>query len=374
LGFKSDLDAREALRSEDSSTDVQQTIRDFVTLQIQFGLYPQLALRALKQAGNPGEALCLARYWKPDFEHINPAALDRACELLDHYRVRIVPYHSSYYPERLSRLTDAPAVLFVRGKPDVLQRSSVAIVGSRAATVYGSEVAQRLGRALSEVGVVVVSGLARGIDAAAHRGALEAKGVTMAIQACGLDRVYPAEHLDLAEQILERGALVTEFPPEVPPRRFHFPLRNRVISALAKVVVVVEAREKSGSLITAEHALEQGVELMAVPGPITSPTSMGPNRMIRDGAAPVLEPLDVLRALGLEDAQGSIPYPSTSPPSLSEIALEILDGLEHEPLSREELFQRSKRPVEQIVRGLVELQMERFIAEDRDGRIRRCSR
>ena len=175
----------------------------------------------------------------------------------------------------------------------------VAIVGPRAPTAYGRVVARALARALASAGLVVVSGLARGVDAEAHEGALDAGGRTIAFQACGPERVYPAEHRRLAARIAASGAVVSELPPGTPPRAPHFPLRNRLISGLSLAVVVVEAREQSGTLVTARHAAEQGVDVLAVPGPIDAPTSRGTNRLLRDGAKPLLDVRDVLDAIGI---------------------------------------------------------------------------
>ncbi len=225
------------------------------------------------------------------------ASSRRGARKLARIRARLLPFSSDAYPERLRRLVDAPPLLVVRGDPSVLRAPAVAIVGARAATHYGRTVARDLAATLARAGLVVVSGLAVGVDAAAHEGALEAGGLTVAFQACGPDRVYPAVHRRLADRIARAGAVVSELPPGTPPRSPHFPLRNRLISASSLAVVVVEARRRSGSLITARHAADQGVDVFAVPGPITAPTSQGPNRLIQDGAIPLLTPTDILEPL-----------------------------------------------------------------------------
>lgn len=214
-----------------------------------------------------------------------------------------VPLPSPRYPERLRGLADPAPLLWVRGDPGVLGGRCVAIVGPRAPTSYGRGVARALARVLAGAGLVVVSGLARGVDAEAHEGALEAGGRTLAFQACGPDRVYPAAHRRLAARIAEQGgALASELPPGTPPRPEHFPLRNRLISGISLAVVAVEARERSGTLVTARHAAEQGVELLAVPGPIDAPTSRGTNRLLRDGAIVIAEVADALALVGLRAA------------------------------------------------------------------------
>jgi len=213
--------------------------------------------------------------------------------------VRGVPLGSAFYPARLARLDDAPPLLFVRGNPGLLLARCVAMVGARAATPYGVRVARQVASDLARAGLVVVSGLALGVDAAAHQGALEAGGATLAFLACGPERIYPNAHRGLAGQVAAQGAVVSEFPVGAPPRSFHFPYRNRLISAISEAVVVVEARIRSGSLTTADHAARQGVDVWAVPGPVDRPTSQGPHRLLREGAAPLTSAADLLEQLGL---------------------------------------------------------------------------
>ena len=203
------------------------------------------------------------------------------------------------YPTALAAIHDPPSELWIRGDVDALRAPSVAIVGSRAASPYALEVARRLGADLARRNVAVVSGMARGVDSAAHRGALEGGGVTIAVFGCGVDVIYPSEHRGLAERILERGALVSEFPIGAPPRREHFPQRNRIISGLSLAVVIVEAAEGSGSLITAEFALEQGRTVLAVPGNVLGGRNYGAHALLRDGAKLVECADDILEELPL---------------------------------------------------------------------------
>ena len=200
------------------------------------------------------------------------------------------------YPARLSELVPAPA-LWVRGELTDDDALAVAIVGARRATPYGLEVAARLARDLAARGVTIVSGFARGIDSAAHRAALEAGGRTLAVLGCGIDVVYPAENARLADAVAARGALVTQFPPGTAPLPYHFPTRNRTLAALVLGVVVVEAAERSGSLSTAGFAADLGREVFAVPGKITSPTSAGAHRLLRDGARLVEDWTDIVQEL-----------------------------------------------------------------------------
>ncbi len=201
------------------------------------------------------------------------------------------------YPASLRAIPDPPVVLWVAGRTAALTPPGVAVIGSRAASAGGTEVAERLGHDLAAAGLPVVSGLARGCDAAAHRGALAAGGVTIAVLGCGPDIVYPAEHRALYRRVRETGAIVSELPPGAPPLPAHFPQRNRIISGLARGVVVVEASEKSGSLITAACALEQGRDVMAVPGSILGSRHRGCHALLRDGARLVETAADVLEEL-----------------------------------------------------------------------------
>ncbi len=208
-----------------------------------------------------------------------------------------VPFGDPRYPALLAPIPDPPLVLWMRGDPSAFDQPSVAIVGSRAATSYGLEAASRLAGDLAAAGALVVSGLARGVDSAAHRGALAAGGQTVAVLGSGVDVVYPPEHGALCEAIAAEGVVLSEWPPGTAPHPFHFPARNRIISGLSLAVVVVEAAEKSGSLITAGCALEQGRAVMAVPGNILSGRHRGCHGLIRDGAAVVESAEDVLAEL-----------------------------------------------------------------------------
>jgi DNA processing protein len=229
------------------------------------------------------------------------AGLDAARRLLDAARtagIRAVPLWDANYPPLLRAIADPPPVLWVRGLPEVLRRPAVAIVGSRAATPYALEVAGRLGGELAGRGVVVVSGLARGVDGAGHRGALAAGGGTVAVLGSGPDVIYPAEHRELALNICETGALVSELGPGAPPLPEHFPQRNRLISGISLATVVVEASDRSGSLITARCALEQGRDVLAVPGSVLGGRNRGSHALLKDGAKVVETADDILEGLG----------------------------------------------------------------------------
>jgi len=254
----------------------------------------------------------------------------------------------------------------------------VAIVGSRRPTPYGEAVAERLGADLAATGVVVVSGLARGIDAAAHRGALDSDGVTVAVLGTGVDIVYPAENAALAAEIIERGgALVSEFADGTPPRRGHFPKRNWTMAALSDLVVVVEAAEGSGALLTAEAALALGREVMAVPGSVFSPQSVGSHQLLRDGAGLVQNARDVLAVLGR--GQEVLDDPLEPPHRLGLLAPSRRDGLlvhlsETLPLTAAELARKLELGFAETLARLTALELEGSAARRGDGYIRKLKR
>src|SRR5579862_9724494 len=206
----------------------------------------------------------------------------------------LIAYDSDDYPPLLKQIPDSPLVLYVRGEVKLLSQYAVAMVGSRRPSAYGSSVAHRLAHDLAQRQLVVVSGLARGVDSASHRGALEAKGKTIAVLGSGIDVIYPRENKKLADEIAKSGAVISEFPLGTAPTPENFPIRNRIISGLSLGVIVVEAAEYSGSLITARLALEQNREVFAVPGNITSAQSFGPNHLIKQGAKLVDQWMDVI--------------------------------------------------------------------------------
>lgn len=224
----------------------------------------------------------------------------KAAEELKAQGAEVIPLTDRRYPARLREIYDPPPVLFAKGRLELLDTVMVAIAGSRRPSAYGVAVAERLGRDLAAAGVTVVSGMARGIDTAAHTGALNAGGATVAVFGCGLDVIYPVENRKLAERIAREGLLLTEFPPGTPAHPQNFPIRNRVVSGLSEAVVIVEGKQYSGSLITARLALDQNREVFAVPGNITQPCSFGPNLLLKQGANLVQSAEDILDGLGAE--------------------------------------------------------------------------
>ena len=251
-----------------------------------------------------------------------------------------VIYGKEGYPELLENIPDPPAVLFYRGDfAGFLKMPAVAVIGSRRCTHYGRKVAAKLAGDFVRSGVAVVSGLARGIDGEAHRGAIEAGGVTMAVLGNGLDVCYPPEHDRLSERLLEKGVLLSEYPPGTEPARYRFPERNRLISGFSRGVVVVEAGKRSGTMITVNTALDQGRDVFAVPGEVTRALSMGTNMLLRDGAGVVITAADVLEPLGLSmeaEEKAAVYEPE------SELEKAILERLRDQPLH----FNRLLRLVE----------------------------
>lgn len=273
----------------------------------------------------------------------------------------ILTWEDPGYPRLLREIPDAPPVLYVRGELRPEDEWAVAVVGTRKASTYGQEVTRRLVTDLVRAGITIVSGLARGIDAVAHRAALEAGGRTIAVLGCGIDRVYPPEHRDLARRIAERGALVTEYPVGTQPEPGNFPPRNRIISGLSLGVLVTEAGQDSGALITADYAAEQGRDVFAVPGSILAAGSRGTNRLIQDGAKPVLEAADILRELNLtmlaEQSEARQVLPTTETESL------LLSLLSAEPVHVDDLTRAAGLPVSQVISTLTMMELKGLVRQ-----------
>jgi DNA processing protein len=279
---------------------------------------------------------------------------------------RFVARSAPAFPALLRAVHDPPAGLFVRGDAplELLGRPAVSMVGARACSGYGASVARTLARDLAGAGLVVVSGLARGVDAEAHRGALDAGGATVAVLGCGIDRDYPAAHAELARRIAEMGLIVSEYAPGVEPAPWRFPARNRIVAGLASATVVVEARERSGALITADLALEEGREVFAVPGEISSALSAGTNALLKLGASPLTCAADVLSCFGLEDLRAP-------GPDVEGTAAVVLDALRDAPAGADELARRTGFSAADVARALVELELL-HAADGQDGVYRAC--
>ena len=366
-----DAKSRELLDPADQGDTNQQALTAWLQLQSALGLSPVLARKCLQATGGDPVA-ALARSGKVPRQ--GESVVRAWIRAMERRGIRALPLTASLYPPALHALADPPPLLLVRGEIADLLRPSVAIVGARAATGYGRSVAWELAAALGKAGFVVVSGLARGVDAAAHRGALASAGHTVAVMGCGPDRVYPPEHRELADRIARAGAVVSELSPGRPPAAAHFPLRNRLISGLVQAVVVVEARRRSGSLITARHALDQGREVLVVPGPIDTVHAAGSNALLRDGARPVLDASDVLQAVASPFTASPVgdPVPDdkveTRPQGPDQAALYSLlggGGAHRDALARSLEWGPGRLSV-----ALTGLEIEGWVEADRDGRMR----
>jgi DNA processing protein len=345
--------------------------RPWVTLGLVPGVSPALYRRLVDRFGSPARALgapaheLVAAGVRPatvaaiGAGAVHAAAAEEVARA-DAVGARIVTWADADYPESLRGIADAPPCLYVRGALVAADGLAVAIVGARAASAAGRDMAAALAAELARAGVTVVSGLAYGIDAAAHRGALAAGGRSIAVLGSGVDVVYPAAHAEIAAAAIGRGALVSEFGMGTPPLPHHFPLRNRIISGLVRAVVVVEASERSGSLITARHAFEQGREVLAVPGPPAAARSRGPHLLIRNGATLVTSAADVFEELGI----GARPAPRAGVggaaavvPAPSPAAAAMLAVLGEGAVEVDGLVARTGLTPREVLRILLELEL-----------------
>jgi DNA processing protein len=287
--------------------------------------------------------------------------LDQIWKNIQARGIQVVTWEDEAYPRYLREVDQPPPVLYLMGSflPD--DEWAVAIVGTRRVTAYGRQVAEELAGALAHSGVTVVSGLARGIDAVAHQAALNAGGRTLAVLGSGVDRVYPPEHQKLAERIASHGALISDYAPGTPPEAGNFPPRNRIISGLSRAVVVVEAGLDSGALITASFAAEQGREVFAVPGNINAPQSQGANRLIRDGAHPLLSPQDVLETLNLTMAAEQREARVALPVDASEARL--LQVLGQQPIHVDEIRSQTGMPIEKVTSTLALMELKGMVRQ-----------
>lgn len=282
--------------------------------------------------------------------------IDEDIKKMKEENISIVSCDEEDYPEKLLNISSYPLYLYYIGDIKSLNKISAAIVGSRDCTPYGRDVTIEISQALISCGVNIVSGMARGIDGIAHREALNG-GFTCAVLGCGIDVVYPKENKDIYNKLRKKGCLISEFPLGDPPNAYNFPQRNRLISGLSELVIIVEGNEKSGSLITAAAALDQGREVMAVPGSIFSPKSKGPNKLIKDGAAPYTKPDDLFEALHIDyeykKENNHIKYTSKEKT--------ILKYLDFNPIHIDEIIKRSNIDIKELYRLLFELQMKNAV-------------
>jgi DNA processing protein len=347
---------------------------DFVSLSLLPPWCWRVAAEWLRRGDGPSTvfrrlaAACPFTAAEPDLDVRSRAA--EAIRRAEAASIAAIPWSDAAYPAALTTIADPPPVLWTRGGADVLSAPSVAIVGSRAASPYGLAVAEQLAADLAARGLVIVSGLARGVDSAAHRGALSAGGLTVAVLGSGADVIYPAEHRALATAIDASGAVVSELVPGTGPQPWFFPLRNRIISGLSRAVVVIEASEKSGSLITARCALDQGRDVLAVPGNVLTGRSRGAHALLKDGAKIVECADDILEELGMAPAvtaaAGGVPARGGDP---------ILDCLvPGEASDLDEICEKSGLQTPRLLPRLFELELRGLVRRIGGGRFIRLDR
>ncbi|MGN6543432.1 MAG: DNA-processing protein DprA [Aureliella sp.] len=352
-------------------------LRDYLALVLTTGVGPMTLAGLLEQFGSarevhsaspeelaaiPGVGVALSRRIRSsEFRELAVQTI----ELCQRESIAILRPEAPEFPRLLRELADPPSILFVRGQLLPCDQLAIAIVGTRGASHYGRSQAERFARSLARAGLTIVSGLARGIDAAAHRGAIEAQGRTIAVLSSGVHEIYPPEHEELAEQIVDSGALISEMPPLTKPKKGMFPQRNRLISGLTLGTLVVEAAERSGALITARHAGEQGREVFAMPGLVTTPVARGCHALIRDGAYLTQDPEDILEQLGpLVEGVEIAPEVHVRHPAqlqLNEQESAVLQAIALQPTDINSVVQESGLPVARVLSTLSVLEMRRLI-------------
>jgi len=315
----------------------------------------QAAPGDLKRAGLDSGSIRAITSWQPKI------SLEAEMEKLDRYGVKVLTCHDPDYPSRLKEIYDYPPLLYVRGSLLPEDEWCLAIVGTRRTTVYGRQVTEEIVADLARSKITIVSGLARGIDSIAHRSALEAGGRTIAVFGCGLDIVYPSENANLARSIIQQGALVSEYPLGTRPKADNFPRRNRIMSGLSLGVLVVEADETSGAMITAHLAVEQNREVFAIPGSILSPASRGANHLIQEGAKLVRNYTDILEELNLTAVAHQIEMKEIIPPSDTEALL--LKQLSAEPTHIDEVCQGSGLPISTVSSTLTMMELKGLVKQ-----------
>ncbi|MBC7965943.1 MAG: DNA-protecting protein DprA [Fuerstia sp.] len=357
--------------------DASDELVALVALSLASGIGPKLQSALLSQFGTACEVLSQPKDVLLTVNGIGPKTAASIVNqgLLDEARLLLAECHALQidvldqkhrdYPQRLREICDSPTVLYQKGVLLPQDELAIGIVGSRRCTAYGRRQAERMAAALSRAGFTIVSGLARGIDAAAHRGALKSGGRTLAIMASGVKTIYPPEHKDLAEEISQQGALLSEMPLDQRPLPGLFPQRNRIISGICLGVIVVEATRNSGALYTARHALEQGREVFALPGPVDSLASEGCHDLIRDGVTLVRNVDDVLSELG------PLPMPSMQSATVTihsprELALtaqetEVLNHITSQPTGIDEILRACNLESSRVLATLTMLEMRRLI-------------
>ena len=302
-----------------------------------------------------------------DIKNPDWAMIDNDLLWLEQKNNSVITFNDTNYPSQLKEIADPSPVLFVRGNPDLLPLPQIAIVGSRNPSSLGEETAFNFAKTLSQYGFVITSGLALGIDAASHRGAINAKGYTVAVAGTGLDRVYPARHKALATEIVNTGVMISEFPPGTTAKANHFPRRNRIISGLCQGLLVVEAAKQSGSLITARIALEQNREVFAIPGSIHNPLARGCNALIREGAKLVETTQDILEELNQYNQQDEKILPLTMQSTLDLEQQTLLNRVMFSPTSIDNLVENTGKSVEVISSMLLILELQGYLEATAGG-------
>lgn len=356
----------------------QESLRAWLTLEAIEGIGGRTVIKLIQRFGSPQAVLAAgpdqlmeAGCSKTVIESLrhgptlnHKRAIDRQCAIIERLKIRVCSFVDPAYPPRLKAIVDPPPLLYVTGDWPMPTEAAVAIVGGRRATLAGRMVTEQIAHELAARGVVIVSGLARGIDAAAHRGALAGQGRTIAVLGCGIDRTYPPEHWRLRQSIEEGGgAIVSELPVGSPPLAHHFPRRNRIISGLSLGVLVSEAAKDSGSLITAKLALEQGREVFAVPGPVTSEAYRGSNGLIKEGAKLIERAQDIVEEI-LPQLDISPFYPLThgcgsavSGESLDKDDATVYEALSAEAQSVDAVIERTGLAPAKVVASLLALEL-----------------
>lgn len=347
--------------------------RDLLTLHLVPGIGPRLCAALLERFGSAAAAVRATTEALLEVPHLGPKVAaqlreslarrdaDAECVLIEQHGVEVRFFGTPEFPAPLAEIALPPRVLYVKGALGAQNERAVAIVGSRSCTSYGRRVADRLAQDLARAGWTIVSGLARGIDGVAHRGALQAKGRTIAVLAGGLATIYPPEHAELAEEVAHSGALVSEAAMRMEPLAGMFPARNRIIAGLCRAVIVVEANDRSGALITARHAAEQGREVFAVPGPVDSAASAGALKLLRDGAKLIRHADDVLEDMqALPGLLVADPVETQVPVGLDEMPLRLWEYLA-ERRSVDELADHIGLPIGAVVGHLMTLELRRLI-------------
>jgi DNA processing protein len=353
------------------------SLKAWLALSLTHGLGGEGARRLLKEFGSPEAVLAtsagsLRAFVKPEVaaeigKGINEDALAPTLAWLEDAGNRIVTLADHDYPQALLNIPDPPLLLYVKGRPDLLNRPALAVVGSRNATPQGLSNAGAFARSLSDAGLCVISGMAHGIDAAAHRGALQGQGGSIAVVGTGLDKVYPAANRDLAHALAGQGALVSEFPLGTPPLAANFPRRNRIISGMSLGCLVVEASLQSGSLITARLALEQGREVFAIPGSIHAPQSKGCHALLKQGAKLVETAQDILEELG----ELSAATVATADPNAQGADSTLLELIGFDPVDLDTLVARCGLTVSELSAMLLTLELEGRISALPGGQYQR---